>query len=134
MQWWCAAVGSAWTWQWRAYPGVWAFVLLLAGAYVLLHRRFGAGEDPTLRRSAHSVGPRRCYAAAGVLALWIALDWPVGALGAGYLASLHTVQFLLIALIAPPFLLLGVPSAAWAALAARLRSARTAGGPAGVGR
>ena len=49
---------------------------------------------------------------AGVLLLWIALDWPVGALGAGYLASVHMVQFLLIAVAAPPLLLLGTPGAA----------------------
>ena len=23
MQWWCAALGETWTWNWRAYPGVW---------------------------------------------------------------------------------------------------------------
>ena len=44
----------------------------------------------------------------GLLLLWAALDWPVGTLGAGYLASAHMVQFLLIALIAPPLLLLGL--------------------------
>ena len=48
----------------------------------------------------------------GLLCLWIALDWPVGALGAGYLASAHMVQFLLIALVAPPLLLVGLPAAA----------------------
>ena len=46
----------------------------------------------------------------GLLVLWIALDWPVGALGGGYLASVHMVQFLLIALVAPPFLLLALPA------------------------
>ena len=30
MQFWCSASGAAWTWTWRAYPGVWLFVLLLA--------------------------------------------------------------------------------------------------------
>ncbi|MGE0440922.1 MAG: cytochrome c oxidase assembly protein, partial [Gemmatimonadales bacterium] len=38
---------------------------------------------------------------------WVALDWPLGALG-GYLASAHTGQFILIALAAPPLLLLGL--------------------------
>ncbi len=55
--------------------------------------------------------------AAGIVLLWAALDWPIGALGAGYLASAHMLQFLLIALAAPPLLLLGVPHAARAMLA-----------------
>jgi putative membrane protein len=48
----------------------------------------------------------------GIVLLWVAFDWPVGALGAGYLASVHMVQFFLIAMIAPAFLVLGWPPAA----------------------
>src|SRR5690606_17115136 len=50
---------------------------------------------------------------AGVLTLWIALDWPIGALGAGYLASVHMIQYLLIVLLAPPLLLFGIPTEAY---------------------
>jgi putative membrane protein len=103
MQWWCAAQGTAWSWTWQPYPGVWLFVALLAGAYTLAHRRYGDADD------GFSPGFRRGSAGAGILLLWIALDWPVGALGAGYLASVHMVQFLLIAVAAPPLLLLGTP-------------------------
>jgi putative membrane protein len=60
------------------------------------------------------------------LALWVALDWPVGALS-GYLASAHMLQYLLTALVAPPLLLLGVPSGAWGRLAARPRAVRVLG-------
>jgi putative membrane protein len=42
------------------------------------------------------------------LALWLALDWPLGLLGAGYLASVHMVQFLLIAFVVAPALLGGI--------------------------
>ena len=31
----------------------------------------------------------------GVAILWGATDWPMGALGAGYLASVHMAQYLL---------------------------------------
>jgi putative membrane protein len=54
----------------------------------------------------------------GWLLVWAALDWPIGALGAGYLASLHAVQWLFLAQIAAPFLILGVPPWAWERLAA----------------
>ena len=109
MQWWCAAVGVDWSWEWRAYPGVWLFILCVALLFPLLRRVAGtAGGDTRGRPVVYGLG---------VLALWIALDWPVGALGGGYLASLHMVQFLTIAYVASPLLLLGVPRGAFERLA-----------------
>ena len=103
MQWWCSAQGVEWTWAWQAYPGVWLFVGLLLLGYWPLHRRMAAeGEERGRRRGTAYL--------AGVAVLWLALDWPVGALGAGYLASVHMIQFLMIALVAPPLLLLGIPA------------------------
>ena len=118
MQWWCAARGSAWTWSWQAYPGVWLFVLAIGLAY---WRFFGLGRRLTARHGgAHAertaagrgVPPRGWpgWFLAGLLCLWLGLDWPIGALGAGYLASVHMLQFVLIALVAPPLILLGVPA------------------------
>ena len=123
MQWWCAAQGVPWTWTWRPYPGVWLFILALAAGYAALRRRSAAreareGGPPAVVRPAGPHGSPAAFVA-GLLALWVALDWPVGALGAGYLASVHMVQFLVIALLAPPLLLLGVPGAAYRALAER---------------
>lgn len=43
--------------------------------------------------------------------LWLALDWPIGPLGAGYLEAAHMVQFILIVMLAPPLLLEGLPRA-----------------------
>jgi len=43
-----------------------------------------------------------------VVLVWVALDWPVGTLGAGYLSSVHSAQFLLLTFIAPPLMLLGL--------------------------
>jgi putative membrane protein len=85
---------------------VWAFLLILIGVYAQLARGGLAQGGAVTRAKKLSFG-------AGVLALWIALDWPVGALGAGYLASVHMVQFLLIAVLAPPLLLHGIPGAAY---------------------
>lgn len=107
MQWWCAAQGVAWEWVWRPYYGVWILIALLAGAYA------------RVLRSAHDRTSRALSAGIGVLVLWIALDWPVGALGAGYLASVHMAQYILISQIVPPLLLAGVPAATYARLAGR---------------
>ncbi len=107
MQWWCSAQTAAWAWRWQPYPGVWIFIALLAVGYFALQR----GVRSEMR------GPRLAAFVAGAAALWVALDWPLGALGAGYLASAHMIQFLLIALIAPPALLFSLSPVAYQRLA-----------------
>ena len=100
IQWWCSAAGTPWTWAWRPYPGVWIFVAALAVAWVIAVRRAadGSGRDS---------GEPAWYFV-GVALLWFALDWPLGAL-AGYLASAHMAQFLLLAFTAPPLMIIGLP-------------------------
>ena len=115
MQWWCAATAQEWSWTWRAYPGVWLMVALLAGAYL----RRGAG------RPGNRVPVRYPITFfLGLLCLWGMFDWPVGTLGTGYLLSVHTTQYVVLTLVAMPLLLAGVPPAAWPApdsgLAARV--------------
>jgi putative membrane protein len=118
MQWWCAAQTQPWSWAWQPYPGVWLFMLLVVGMYGLLLRR----QPPAAADGRRARRGRIAWFAAGALILWASLDWPIGALGSGYLASIHMVQFIMMASIAPPLLLLGVPREAWAALARRARS------------
>ena len=115
MTWWCSARDVAWTWTWQAYPGVWLFVLGIAlGFYLILRRlapRHAPLNQPPLRRA------EAAWFAAGLLILWAATDWPVGALGAGYLLTVHSAQWILYTLVVPPLLLLGLPG--WLPLAAR---------------
>ena len=113
LQWWCSAQTAAWTWNPRPFPGVWLLVALLVGVYWLL-RRFAGEPASASDRSRDRKGKWAWFG--GVLVLWIALDWPVGALS-GYLASAHMLQYLLTVLAAPPLLLLGVPVGAWRRLA-----------------
>jgi putative membrane protein len=98
---WCSAQDVAWSWQWRAYPGVWLFVLLV-GFAVWRWNRAGA------RAAGRPAPPLRPGFVIGLFLLWAALDWPIGALGAGYLASVHMLQFLILGLGAPPLLLRGL--------------------------
>lgn len=114
MQWWCSAQGVPWTWSWQPYPGVWLFILLIAIGYSRILRANPAratGDSGRRRRIASFV--------AGLILLWTSLDWPIGALGAGYLASAHMLQFLIMAMIAPPLLLHGIPTEAYASLGRR---------------
>lgn len=114
MQWWCSAQTAAWDWGWRIYAGVWVFVAALLAGRWLLARRLGMHSTPARERRRRTI-----VFLAGVLTLWVALDWPLGALGAGYLASAHMLQFLLVALVAPPLLLYGSPPTVYDAIRRR---------------
>lgn len=95
MTWWCSATGLPWTWEWRAYPGIWIVVVLFA---VILARSLGRDARGPSRRAV-------LYGATAVIALWIGLDWPLGTLGSGYLLSVHTVQYVLLTFGAAPLAL-----------------------------
>jgi putative membrane protein len=111
MQWWCAATAQEWSWTWRAYPGVWLMVLVLAISYL---RSLGRADGQTAGRAAP---PWRFPVSffTGLLFLWAMFDWPVGTLGTGYLLSVHTTQYVVLTLVAMPLLLAGIPDAAWPA-------------------
>jgi len=97
MQWWCAATAADWSWTWRPYPGVWLVIGLIAVAY----------RGALIRARRHATVPSRhpVYFAIGLACLWATLDWPIGALGAGYLLSVHTLQYIVMTLVAMPLLL-----------------------------
>jgi putative membrane protein len=97
MTWWCSAGVEPWTWRWKPYLGVWIFLTILVLGYRVLTR--DVRSEPGFK------GGR--WFAAGIALLWLSLDWPIGKM-AGYLASAHTIQFMLLALAAPPLLLLGL--------------------------
>lgn len=114
MQWWCSAQSGYWSWSWQPYAGVWILIGLLAAAYWWGWRGVDAGGRE---------GGEPGSWALGLFLLWVALDWPVAALGATYLATAHMLQYTLIVMGAAPLMLRGLPDAA-------LRSAVDAG-PAG---
>ncbi len=99
VQWWCSAQGVAWTWKWRPYPGIWLVTLAIAGGYWAAVR--GGPDTPSARR-------RRSIGWAGVVLAWLSLDWPLGPLAAGYLASAHALQFLLLTMVVAPLILIGL--------------------------
>ncbi|MFM7509151.1 MAG: cytochrome c oxidase assembly protein [Actinomycetota bacterium] len=99
MRWWCVAVDEPWSWAPRPYFGVWAMCLAIVGWYAVSIKRHGG-----------SVSRKQVvWFALGLLFLWMASDWPVGSLGAGYLASIHMLQYMLYTLAAAPLLMLGTP-------------------------
>jgi cytochrome c oxidase assembly factor CtaG len=105
MQWWCAATGFPWTWTWQWYPGVHLLLLLIAVGWWQLGR--------LQRWSRRPFG----WFAVAWLTLLATLDWPIGKLGAGYLASVHTGQFLLLTLLVGPAIIRSIPLDGWVAMA-----------------
>lgn len=86
------------------HPEVWALVAGLVGLYAA-----------ALRRHRHRTGrpvPRRHVAhfLVGLALVWVALDWPIDDLSDNSLLSVHMVQYLLLAMLAPLPLLRGLPA------------------------
>jgi putative membrane protein len=115
MTWWCSATGEPWTWAWKAYPGVWLFVALLGlwywrvvwGGSAGARQRGSASDFSAQSPSRRAAEP--AWFVAGLFSIWLALDWPIGALGAGYLTSFHTITYILLVMIAAPSLILSIP-------------------------
>jgi cytochrome c oxidase assembly factor CtaG len=105
--WWCSAQKATWTWAPQYYPGIWLVMLALLVGYIYAVRRVGpsrvgVGEAVVTRSQATSFG-------AGWVLLWVATDWPIGALGAGYLLTAHMIQYVTYSLVVAPLLLRGTP-------------------------
>lgn len=105
--WWCSAQKASWSWTPLYYPGIWAVMLVLLVGYVYAIRRVGpskvsAGESVVTRGQVSSF-------AVGWVLLWLATDWPIGALGAGYLLTAHMIQYVAYSLVIAPLLLRGTP-------------------------
>jgi putative membrane protein len=97
--------------SWTPHPDVWLLVAATAAGYAWAIARLG----PRLAPKGTPVVTRFQVAnfSAGVLALWLASDWPIHDLGERYLFSIHMVQHTVFSIIAAPLLLMGTP--AWLA-------------------
>ena len=105
--WWCSAQQATWTWAPQYYPGIWLVMLVLLAGYIYAVRRVGtskvgAGDAVLTRSQVTSFG-------AGWVLLWLVTDWPIGALGAGYLLTAHMIQYVTYSLVVAPLLLRGTP-------------------------
>ncbi len=109
-----AAAASATFPAWTAHPDVWLVMSLTAACYYLAVRRVG----PRIVGPGETVVTRfqvRCFVV-GLVAMWVASDWPLHELSEHYLYSVHMVQHVLYLMVAAPFFLLATPEwmARWA--------------------
>ncbi len=96
---------------WRAEPGAWLLVAVLAAGYYIAVTRLGPRFAVP---GGHAVSRLQVASwCSGLLALWLAADWPLHDVAETSSYSVHMVQHLVLAMVAVPLLLLGVP--AWLA-------------------
>jgi putative membrane protein len=94
--------------DWHPHVDVWLLMILLVGLYVLAVNKWGREEAPD---PDHPVGRKKgTLFALGVLSMWIGADWPIHEISENYLLSVHMVQHMLFTFIAPPLLLMGIPT------------------------
>ncbi len=93
---------------WEPHPDVWLLVAMLAGSYAVAIVRLGPGHAAPGKPAASRL-QLVCFSL-GVLALWVAADWPVHDIAERYNFSLHMVQHLVLSMVAAPLLLLGTPA------------------------
>jgi putative membrane protein len=93
---------------WQAHPDVWLLIALFAVGYAVAINRLG----PRLVPAGRPVVTRFqvCSFSAGLLALWVASDWPIHDVAERYLFSVHMVQHVAYSIVAAPLLLIGTPT------------------------
>lgn len=104
-----AAEAEVDVWRWQAHPEVW---VLIAGAVMLAWYAVKVvGPNALRNQPGVPVVTRRNVVAyvCGILALWVASDWPLHDISEEYLYSAHMVQHLIISMIVPPLLLVAMP-------------------------
>ena len=98
--WWCSSTpGQVWTWRYTPFVGVWVVAGALVGAWLVAHRRAGQAVDRGLLR----------FWLLGVLALVVVSEWPIGQIGAGYMATVGILRWVVYTFVAAPLLLAGTP-------------------------
>jgi putative membrane protein len=93
---------------WTPHPDVWLLVGLFAAGYAIAMVRLG----PRWAVPGQAVVTRFqvvCWSL-GVLAMWVASDYPIHDIAERYNYSVHMVQHLMFSMVAAPLLLLGMPA------------------------
>jgi len=116
MRFWCSQLFEPWSWVPRPYLGVWLII-----ATAIVHRARVLARARREGRPAQT-GRERVWFWLALASFWLASDWPVGTLGAGYLSLVHMLQYMLYTLLVGPLVLLAVPEWRAEELLARWRA------------
>lgn len=106
-------------WRWEARPDVWILMAAIGATYWWVTTRLRSRLiGPPAAPSRSMVG----RFGAGLLLLWIAVDWPMDRLGDDFLFSAHMAQFVLITMVAVPLMVVGIPGWTLAELSVPIES------------
>lgn len=94
-------------WRLQLHPEVWLLVGALVALYVYAVRVIG--PKVVAEGEAVVTGRQKAAAVAGIVALWVASDWPMHDIAEEYLYVVHMVQHTLLTLVVPPLALLATP-------------------------
>lgn len=99
-------MASGGPWAYHPHVGAWVAVAVAATALVMVRRRATGATG----------GRRRGALVGGLVALAVALTWPVADLAGHWSLTALVVQRLLLTMLAAPLLMLAVPAETWAAV------------------
>ena len=116
MNWWCSPSKQVWTWTYRPYVGALAIVVGLIAVAIWWARRgrfssasFDVPEGVELTVIEGTARGRTIAFVLGTFGLWMCIDWPLAALGAGYLAIAQMTRQILMIRVVAPLLLFACP-------------------------
>jgi len=119
MSWWCSASRQTWTWAWKPYLGSFLIVGSIM-ALALWWNFWGRRSDEieaarttsgaTTEIEGSSTGRTVAFGVA-IVGLWAVIDWPLAALGAGYLATAQMTRQILMVMVVAPLMLFACPPA-----------------------
>ncbi|MBX3285599.1 MAG: cytochrome c oxidase assembly protein [Actinobacteria bacterium] len=116
MSWWCSSSKQTWTWTYRPYLGALVMVAGLVALGVWWARRgrlssasFHVPDGVELTVIEGTPRGRTTAFVLGVIGLWLCIDWPLAALGAGYLAIAQMTRQIFMVMVVSPLLLFACP-------------------------
>jgi putative membrane protein len=93
---------------WTAHPDTWLLVAALGAGYAIAIVRIGPRFAVPGQRAVTRL--QLASWCAGLVALWLAADWPMHDVAEQSTYSIHMVQHLVLSMVAAPLLLLGTPA------------------------
>lgn len=94
--------------RWQPHPEIWVLVLGIAALGVYAVKRIG--PSATLPEEIIATRAQKAWFVAGLVTLWVSVDWPMHDIAEEYLYFVHMIQHLLLSFVVVPMFLLATPT------------------------